>query len=129
MRSRGVWVPDRACFRSLVRDDSGGFRFDVSNSQLHSRGAKTPELCQPTTLESRGRRECRMRAAPAVSRAKIKKHTRSSPQVHREQPGIPRAMVLTAYFGISPVIGLIVTVVSRIWLVRARSGRPRLRKT
>src|SRR5215217_6808319 len=32
--------------------------------------------------------------------------TTSSP----EQPGIPRAMVLTAYFEISPVIGSIVTV-------------------
>jgi hypothetical protein len=51
--------------------------------------------------------------------------TTSSP----EQPGIPRAMVLTAYFVISPVIGFLVTVVSRIWLVRARSGRLRLRKT
>src|SRR5215212_6951835 len=33
-----------------------------------------------------------------------------------EQSGIPRAMVLTVYSVISPVIGLIVTVVSRIWL-------------
>jgi hypothetical protein len=32
-------------------------------------------------------------------------------------------MVLTAYFVISPVIGFIVTVISRIWPVRARSGR------
>src|SRR4051794_5617830 len=40
-----------------------------------------------------------------------------------DQSGIPRAMVLTVYSVISPVIGLIVTVVSRIWLVRARSGR------
>jgi hypothetical protein len=30
---------------------------------------------------------------------------------------------------ISPVIGFLVTVVLRIWLVRARSGRLRLRKT
>jgi hypothetical protein len=33
-----------------------------------------------------------------------------------EQSGIPRAMVLTVYSVISPVIGLIVTVISPIWL-------------
>ena len=32
-----------ACFRSLVRADSGGFRFDFSNSQLRSRGVNAPE--------------------------------------------------------------------------------------
>src|SRR5213075_2841242 len=37
-------------------DDSGGFRFDFSNSQLRSRRVKTPELCQqpPSTREGAG---------------------------------------------------------------------------
>ena len=30
----------------------------------------------------------------------------SSPRSHREHPAFPHAMVLTAYFGLSPVIGL-----------------------
>ena len=51
--------------------------------------------------------------------------TTSSP----EQPGIPRAMVLTAYFVLSPVIGFIVTVIARIWLAGTRSGRLHLRET
>src|SRR3954449_10055060 len=38
----------------------------------------------------RGRRECRVRDAPAVSRAKSGKHTRSSPQVHRSNRHSPR---------------------------------------
>ena len=56
LMGRGVWVPDRA---SLVRDD-----------EKYSRGAMRPKFCRsfpPSPI--RGRRECRMRAAPAVSRA------------------------------------------------------------
>jgi hypothetical protein len=55
----------------------------------------------------RGRGECRVPAAPAASRAKLEVSTRaSSPQVHRIHPAFPHAMVLTAYFALSPVIGL-----------------------
>jgi len=47
-------------------------------------------------LERRGRRECRMLDAPAASHANNKTSIRvSSPQVHRNQTGIPCAMVLT----------------------------------
>src|SRR3954452_5506033 len=59
-----------------------------------------------TTPEKRGRRECRVRAAPAVSRAKNKKAHEVVTTGSPEQPGIPRAMVLTVSFVISPVIGL-----------------------
>ena len=45
--------------------------------------------------EERGRRECRVLDAPAVSRAKKKKRTRTY-KVHRNHTGIPCAMVLTA---------------------------------
>jgi hypothetical protein len=54
----------------------------------------------------RGRRESRVRAAPAVSRANGNKETHTSIQVQRKQSGLPCAMVLTVSFGLSPVIGL-----------------------
>jgi hypothetical protein len=43
---------------------------------------------------SRGRRESRVRAAPAVSRARLCKETHTSIQVQRRQSGLPCAMVL-----------------------------------
>jgi hypothetical protein len=42
----------------------------------------------------RGSRECRMRAAPAVSCAKLCEETHTSIQVQRRQSGIPCAMAL-----------------------------------
>ena len=44
--------------------------------------------------KKRGRGECRMRAAPAVSCAKLCEETHTSIQVQRRQSGIPCAMVL-----------------------------------
>src|SRR5205823_5506161 len=44
--------------------------------------------------------------APAASRAKSKKHTSIVTTGPPRTPGIPRAMVLTVSFGLSPVIGL-----------------------
>jgi hypothetical protein len=59
-----------------------------------------------------GRGECRVFDAPAVSRAKWVESTRgSSPWVHRTDPAFPHAMVLTGSFVLSPVIGLVVTVI------------------
>jgi hypothetical protein len=54
----------------------------------------------------RGRRECRAPDAPdsRVCRDIVVEHTRC--QVTPESPGIPRAMVLTASFAISPATGL-----------------------
>ena len=59
------------------------------------------------SLQNRGRRECRALDAPAASRAKIKKHTSRVTTVTPASPGIPRAMVLTAYSALSPVTGLV----------------------
>src|SRR6516225_7534082 len=42
---------------------------------------------QPTLIENRGRRECRVRAAPMV-RVQAKKHA-AEPQVQPEQPAFP----------------------------------------
>src|ERR1700681_1428133 len=44
------------------------------------------------SLESRGSRKCRMRAAPAVPCAKWVKKTHTSIQVQRRHSGIPCAM-------------------------------------
>ena len=61
---------------------------------------------EPFARENRGRRECRVPNAPAASRAKKTKHTSVVTTVTPDSPGIPYAMVLTAYFVLSPVIGL-----------------------
>src|SRR5437868_15095264 len=72
-----------------------------------SRGAVRPSFCELFAQENRGRRESRVPAAPAVSRAKLSEaHERSHREVHRIQPGLPCAMVLTASFVLSPVTGL-----------------------
>src|ERR1700738_49189 len=57
--------------------------------------------------KSRGRGECRVPAAPAASRAMCRKHTSVVTTVAPEHPAFPHAMVLTAYFVLSPVIGLV----------------------
>jgi len=62
--------------------------------------------------KNRGRREDRVRAAPAVSRANAyAKKTQTSIQVQRKQSGLPCAMVLTVSFVLSPArLGLFATV-------------------
>src|SRR5712664_620314 len=47
----------------------------------------------PPSIITRGRRESRVRAAPAVSRAIVHKKTHTSIQVQRRQSGLPCAMV------------------------------------
>src|ERR1700682_4273078 len=46
----------------------------------------------PPSIRTRGRRESRVRAAPAVSRANMHKKTHTSIQVQRRQSGLPCAM-------------------------------------
>ena len=53
-----------------------------------------PEVCKITRPKKRGRRECRVLAAPAVSCAKVRKRAHTSIQVPPGQPGIPCAMGL-----------------------------------
>jgi hypothetical protein len=56
------------------------------------------------SLENQGRRESRVPVAPAASR--VEKNTRVSHHRSTGTPGLPCAMVLTAYFALSPVTGL-----------------------
>src|SRR5665647_841442 len=70
-----------------------------------------PEVCLYFTLSSdRGRREHRVRAAPAVSCANVHKNTHTSIQVQRRQSGIPCAMGYGLYRTLPGVPGLIATV-------------------
>ena len=60
--------------------------------------------------KTRGRRESRVRAAPAVSCAIGTRNPHTSIQVQRKQSGLPCAMVLTVSFVLSPVTGFLATV-------------------
>jgi len=64
-------------------------------------------------LPQEGSREDRVRAAPAISRAKAYRKTHTSIQVQRKQSGLPCAMVLTVSFVLSPVTGFLATVAAR----------------
>jgi hypothetical protein len=77
--------------------------------------------------KNRGRRECRAPDAPAASCAKVES-TRVRNHGHTGSPGIPYAMVLTVSFALSPATNSFCHRHQRIWLVRTRSGRLRLRK-
>jgi hypothetical protein len=55
-------------------------------------------------LPQEGSRECRTLGASAAACAVVES-TRVSHHGHAGSPGIPRAMVLTAYFALSPVTG------------------------
>ena len=59
----------------------------------HSRGAMRPRFAK-SFAQRRGRRECRVLAAPAVSCAISAKNAHTSIQVQLEHSGIPCAMVL-----------------------------------
>jgi hypothetical protein len=67
--------------------------------------------------------------APAASRTKKTKHTSVVTTVTPDSPGIPYAMVLTAYFVLSPAIGLYCHRHPANMTLSARSGRLSLRKT
>jgi hypothetical protein len=106
---------DRHCERSeaIHSQDEGDNRLlrrfaprnDV-DMRRPSRGAARPSCARNLSLETRGRRECRVPVAPAASRAKIKKHTSVVTTGSPVSPSIPCAMVLTVSFVLSPVTGL-----------------------
>jgi hypothetical protein len=66
-----------------------------------------PEVCQKFPCPPKGRRECRAPDAPAAACAMIVVERTRVCQVTPESPGIPRAMVLTVSFVLSPVTGLV----------------------
>jgi hypothetical protein len=73
---------------------AGGVAHSIaSHTTLRSRGTTRPSFAKVIPL-NRGSRECRMRAAPAVSCANLCEETHTSIQVQRRQSGIPCAMAL-----------------------------------
>ena len=67
----------------------------ITNTTSRSRGAMRPEFCwKPCPMKIRGRRESRVHAAPAVSRANDAKDAHTSIQVQRRHSDFPCAMVL-----------------------------------
>ena len=88
------------CFASLAM-----LGWTVRYTPPPSRGALRPSFANSFASKNRGRRESRVPDAPAASCAKCRKHT-SSHHRFTGTPGIPCAMVLTAYFVLSPVTGL-----------------------
>jgi hypothetical protein len=81
-----------------------------------SRGSMRPRFAKkiPYPLKKKGRRESRMRAAPAVSCAKLCKNTHTSIQVQRRQSDFPCAMVLTAASCSPRRSGFFVTVIGGV---------------
>jgi hypothetical protein len=93
------------CFAALAMTVRYSFAFSPRDA---------PEFCSNVPPSSyggeqgypqEGSRECRAPDAPAALRAKVES-TQASHHGHAGSPGIPRAVVLTAYFALSPVTGL-----------------------
>jgi hypothetical protein len=83
----------------------------------HSRGAFSPELLQiRCPSQNRGRRECRVHAAPAVSCAKDCAFGAHEHTGERRTLRHPLRNGFTAYIVLSPVSGLVVTVTMQISL-------------
>ncbi len=83
------------CFASLA----------MTLTRVYLLAARCARGLHLASLENRGRRECRVPDAPAAARVVVVS-TRVSHHGHAGSPGIPPAMVLTAYFVLSPVTGL-----------------------
>ena len=98
----GLWVPDRRS-RCSLRDDEAFFSIRISNTEIHVRvlaagGARGLRFVVPQTG---GSRECRMRAAPAVSCAKGRKKSAQEHTGQRRRSDIP-ANGSTAYIALTP---------------------------
>src|SRR5260370_1409657 len=96
--------PAGACHRAAIRPtrwramttESATLALIEHDGKTHLRdpAAQLPGFCLFLSPRHRGSRECRVRAAPAVSCAKLCKETHTSIQVQRKHSGIPRAEVL-----------------------------------
>ena len=67
------------------------------------------------------------RCTRSLAWKKVEPHERSHREVHRNHPAFPHAMVLTAYFVISLVIGCLVTIACELECLRP-VGPTRLRR-
>jgi hypothetical protein len=94
------------------------------DARLRSQATRAPSRCDVhVPRKQRGSRECRVRAAPTVSCAKLCEETHTSIQVQRRHSGIPCAMALRL-IARSPRRRIrLVTVVCGLRFVQARLGR------
>ena len=127
---RGLSFPSQASLEYWVARSSramttGAWRVRIHDKPSRSRGAMRPSFCKncsPSKIEGAGNAGRLMRPRPRV-RNKIK-HTSVVTTVTPVSPGIPRAMVLTAYFVLSPATNSSCHRHPRIeGLYKARSGR------
>jgi hypothetical protein len=124
-----------SAFRGASLGSASHTPTSISNSRIVFRHSfaisrrDAPEPCMhssPHKTEGVGNAGCPPHPQPRVQ---SEGSTRvSSPQVHRNHPAFPHAMVLTAYFVLSPVIGLSCHRRWRIGHACARSGRLCLRE-
>jgi hypothetical protein len=100
MAHPGMTVSERIVADSIVKQPS------VLNTPPRSRRAMRPSdagIVRPKQMEGAGNAGCALHPQSHVQNKKAHEVvTTGSP----EQSGIPRAMVLTAYSALSPVIGL-----------------------
>jgi hypothetical protein len=96
----------------LGRDDVGRERAFAISRRVFARALQNRSPCPP----KRGSRECRVRAAPAVSCAKCANKGAHEHTGERRTLRHPLRNGFTAYIALSPVSGLVVTVTSRIAL-------------
>jgi hypothetical protein len=84
-----------------------GMTCPATSTPQYSRDAIAPESCMHLDApKSEGAGNAGRVSAPAASRAKNKKHGELVHHGHTATSGIPRAMVLTVSFVLSPEIGL-----------------------
>ena len=105
----------------MVPDIASLIRATKSDATSRSRGIIWPKFCwKPCPPQFRGRREDRVRAAPAVSCAVcIKKMLHMSIQVWRKPPAFP-AQWLYGLYEFAPVTGFVATVIAEEGLLPAK---------
>jgi len=106
----------------------GRFKFSNSRSNFTYDSAisrrEAPEFCKKPSAQRKQRAQGKPGARCTRSLAcEIKiAHERSHHRFRRIQPGLPRAMVLTAYFALSPATRLCCHRRLRIWYAKTRLG-------
>src|SRR5882672_2662382 len=111
---RWLWVP---AFAGTTQEDS----IVEQQTRVCPRGARRPSYAQSLApLRAWGMPGARCTHSPACE---VGSAHGSSPQVHRDHPAFPHAVVLTASFVLSPVTGLVCHRRQRILAVSVRSDR------
>jgi hypothetical protein len=113
-RMRGIQYAAASRFSHCSLWNTGSPAFAGDDERRRSRGMFCPSFSKfVCPFPKRGRRECRVRAAPAVSCAICAKESAHEHTGERRTLRHPLRNGFTAYFVLSPVSGLVVTVTSR----------------